>query len=165
MKGYVEKMINNYQDMLERRKAISIQLASLEKSKVSLDELIEVMTFSHPEGERVQTSGTSDKVARIALKYREDNKRINAEAIDYWLKRYDQLNNEIVFLENAISSLSEECKDVMEALVIKGMTWDEASYVLCISIASIQRIRNKALNELVRIYQKREAEQARYILS
>lgn len=165
MKGYVEKVINEYPDMIERRKAVKLQLSTLKSNQLSVNDIIESLTFSHPDGERVQTSGTSDKVAKIAISFRDHQERMNAEILSYWIGRYEHLDAEITFLENSIQSLQGEQKETMQTLVIDGMTWEEASQSLCVSISTLQRIRKKAIDSLVRVYQKREAEQASFLLS
>lgn len=165
MKGYVEKIITEYPDMVERRKAVKAQLESLKDTQVSLDDIIEALTFSHPEGERVQTSGVSDKVARIAMTYRDHQERMNAEMVTYWIGRYDHLNQEITFLEKSIHQLPPDLSSVMDDLVIKDMTWDETSQNLNISITTLQRMRKQAIDHLVRVYQKRESEESKRLLS
>lgn len=165
MKGYVEKMITEYPDMIDRRKAVVCQLNSLKNTQVSVNDIIEALTFSHPDGERVQTSGTSDKVAKIALSYRDHQERMNAEMFDYWMGRYEYLNREITFLENSIGQLPDDMSEAMQALVIEGMTWEEAAATLCVSIMTLHRIRKQAIENLVRIYQKRESVEASFLLS
>ena len=97
MKGYVEKMISEYPHMVREREHLKKQIESCEF--LSADELISAMSFSHPDGERVQSSDLSDKTARIALGYREKLERINNELVVPMQKRYDALDTEISFLE------------------------------------------------------------------
>lgn len=165
MKGYVEKMISEYPDMIDRRKAVICQLQSLKNSEVSVNDIIESLTFARPDGERVQTSGTSDKVARIALSYRDHQERMNAEIFNYWMSRYEYLDREITFLESSIGQLPDEMSEAMKALVLEGLTWEEASISLCVSIMTLQRIRKQAIDNLVRIYQQRESIEASLLLS
>lgn len=165
MKGYVEKIIKDYPDMVERRQAVKNLLESLKNTQVSVDDIIEMLTFSHPEGERVQTSGVSDKVSKIALSYRNHQERMNAEMIRYWIGRYDRLNTEIVFLESSIRALPEDLSNVMELLVIKNKTWEETSQILHMSTTTVHRMRKQAVDSLLRIYQKREAEESKLLLS
>lgn len=165
MKGYVEKMISEYGDMVDRRKAAKAQLVSLEKCQISENDIIESLTFRRPDGERVQTSGTSDKIARIALTYKDHQARMNEEMFRYWIGRYDYLNREITFLETSIRQLPPELAEVMDSLVIKGKTWDATAMNLCLSVSSLQRMRKQAIDHLVRVYQKRESEESKMLLS
>lgn len=101
MKGYVEKIISEYPQMVREREHLKKQMEAQEF--LSADELISAMSFSHPDGERVQSSDLSDKTARIALGYREKLERINEELIVPMQKRYAVLDNEISFLEDTIA--------------------------------------------------------------
>ena len=107
----------------------------------------------------------SDKTARIALGYREKLERINEELIVPMQKRYTVLDNEISFLEDAICNLPEDLAYVMQELVIEGLTWEEVSQEMFISVTKLQKLRKAAIDNLIRAYQKRESEQIRILLS
>jgi len=163
MKGYVEKIISEYPQMVREREHLKKQMEAQEF--LSADELISAMSFSHPDGERVQSSDLSDKTAKIALGYREKLERINEELIVPMQKRYAVLDNEISFLEDAICNLPEDLAYVMQELVLKGLTWEEVSQEMFISITKLQKLRKAAIDNLIRAYQKRESEQIRILLS
>jgi DNA-directed RNA polymerase specialized sigma24 family protein len=163
MKGYVEKIISEYPQMVREREHLKKQMEAQEF--LSADELISAMSFSHPDGERVQSSDLSDKTARIALGYREKLERINEELIVPMQKRYAVLDNEISFLEDAICNLPEDLTYVMQELVLEGLTWEEVSQEMFISVTKLQKLRKAAINNLIRAYQKRESEQIRILLS
>lgn len=163
MKGYVEKIISEYPQMVRERESLKKQMEAQEF--LSADELISAMSFSHPDGERVQSSDLSDKTARIALGYREKLERINEELIVPMQKRYQALNVEISFLEDAILNLPEDLAYVMQELVLKGHTWEEVSQEMFISVTKLQKLRKAAIDNLIRAYQKRESEQIRILLS
>ena len=163
MKGYVERIINEYSQMVRECEQLKKQMEAQEF--LSADELISAMSFSHPDGERVQSSDLSDKTARIALGYREKLERINEELIVPMQKRYAVLDNEISFLVDAICNLPEDLAYVMQALVIEGLTWEEVSQEMFISVTKLQKLRKAAIDNLTRAYQKRESEQIRILLS
>ena len=163
MKGYVEKVISEYPRMVREREHLKTQIESQEF--LSDDELIRAMSFSHPEGERVQSSDLSDKTARIAIGYQQKLDQINEQLIVPMQKRYAILNEEITFLEASIEALPKEMSSVMHSLVLEGMTWEEVAVKLYISKMKIHRIRKDAIENLVRVYQKRESEQERLLLS
>lgn len=163
MKGYVEKIISEYPQMVREREHLKKQMEAQEF--LSADELISAMSFSHPDGERVQSSDLSDKTARIALGYREKLERINEELIVPMQKRYAVLDNEISFLEDTICNLPEDLAYVMQELVLKGLTWEEVSQEMFISVTKLQKLRKAAIYNLIRTYQKRESEQIRILLS
>lgn len=163
MKGYVEKMISEYPHMVREREHLKKQIESCEL--LSADELIGAMSFSHPDGERVQSSDLSDKTARIAMGYREKLDRINDELVVPMQKRYNALDTEISFLESSIEQLPEDMTTAMHELVIDGFTWEEVAANLYISITKLQKLRKTAIDNLTRIYQRRESEQVRTLLS
>lgn len=163
MKGYVEKIISEYPQMVREREHLKKQMEAQEF--LSADELISAMSFSHPDGERVQSSDLSDKTARIALGYREKLEQINEELIVPMQKRYAVLDNEISFLEDTICNLPEDLAHVMHKLVLEGLTWEEVSQEMFISVTKLQKLRKAAIDNLIRAYQKRESEQIRILLS
>lgn len=163
MKGYVEKMLNEYPRMVRERERLKKQIENCEF--ITADELISVMYYSHPQGERVQCSGISDKTARIAIEYREKLDRMNHDLIFPMQRRLQVLEGEIDFLEASIDELPEEMYDVMHELVIEGFTWEQVANDLYISISKLQKLRKDAINQLTRAYQKRESEEAILLLS
>ena len=158
MKGYVENLIASYPDMVRRRDYLKREIDNLCKNQVTDIDIIESMTYARPDGDRVQTSGPSDKVAMIAIVYQERVKKANAEVLRYCRKEYANLCAEINYLEAAVGSLKGEEREVMDALLIDRITWEEAEYILGMSHSSLQRIRKKAINSMVRFYQRRESE-------
>lgn len=66
----------------------------------------ELSSFKSNKGERVQTSGTANKTASIALNYRERMERINQEWYEYLEKEYLDLTEELRFFESAVKSVS-----------------------------------------------------------
>lgn len=163
MKGYVEKMISEYPNMVREREHLKKQIESCEF--LSADELICAMSFSHPDGERVQSSDLSDKTARIAIGYSEKLDRINDELVVPMQKRYNALDTEISFLESSIEQLPEDMTTAMHELVIDGFTWEDVAANLYISITKLQKLRRAAIEYLVRAYQKRESQLAGELLS
>ena len=115
MKGYVEKMINDYPSMVRERERLKKQIESCEF--LSAEELISAMSFSHPDGERVQSSDLSDKTARIAIAYEARLEQMNDEIIIPMVKCVERLDEEITFLETEIEHLPYGLAELMHALV------------------------------------------------
>lgn len=159
----MEKVISDYPQMLREREHLKKQIENFEF--LSADEFIRAMSFSHSDGERVQSSDLSYKTARIALGYRDKLDRINEELIVPMQKRYYALDTEIAFLKSAISHLPDDLFHIMQGLVIEGRTWDEVSEEMFISITKLQKLRKSAIDHLTRTYQRRESEQVRILLS
>ena len=153
MKGYVEKIINEYPQMVRERERLKKQIESCEF--LSADELISAMSFSHPEGERVQSSNISDKTARVAIEYQERLDRINTELIGPMQKRYAALDEEIKFFEEAVHGLPDKLKEIAIALYVEDESWDDVEIRFDISRRTISRYRNMVIDSLVRLYQER----------
>ena len=163
MKGYVNKLIEDYPQMVRERKHLEQQIKRCEF--LSADELIGAMCFSHANGERVQNSELSDRTAQVAICYQEKLERINEELLVPMKKRYEALNDEIVFLEEAIGKLPEELSQIMQALVLQGITWDELEFSSCMNRRTISQYRKRGIDCLVREYQKRASHMEVLLLS
>lgn len=156
-------MISEYTHMVRECERLKRQIETQEF--LSADELICAMSFSHPEGERVQSSDMSDKTARIAMGYREKLDRINDDLMVPMQKRYDALDTEISVLETSIDELPEDMTIAMHELVIDVFSWEEVAANLYVSFTKFQKLRRAAIENLVRAYQKRESQLARELLS
>ena len=139
--------------MVKQRAALKEKIKSY--VPVTVDDVIHSMTFYHPDGDRVQTSNTSDKTCTVALNFRDRTDRMNGEAIGEWVKEYDQLDEEISFLEECIRRLPGDLRCVMEHLVLDGASWEAAAGCLCMSRKAIWFRRQEALQLLTLEYQKR----------
>ena len=163
MREHVEKLIAEYPKMLSTRSFLKKQIESY--VPVTVDDIIDSMTFSQPDGERVQTSNISDKTCSIALHYRDRVNQMNEEVIGDWVKEYDRLDAEIGFLECCIRNLPGDLYDVMSTLILDGASWDEAEAYLYMSRKTIASRRREAIGLLTLAYQKRASKIEAVILS
>lgn len=164
MKGYVENIISNYQDMVKERDQISKRLRELQDEFLTDRDIIEALSFSHPDGDRVQTSGTSDKTCKIALCYRDKRNQVLDDSYKYWTGRYNEINSEIETFEEAVKRLPNDLSEVIQLIVIDNNTWEQAGTMLCMSRMSLHRVRKQAIDELVRIYRRKEAMECSILL-
>ena len=65
MSARVEKLISEYPQMVSQKKCLAYQVAHFRG--LSPEDVITSMYTAHHEGERVQTSGTSNPVERTVL--------------------------------------------------------------------------------------------------
>lgn len=163
MNAKVERMMRDYTQMKTEAKCLENQIRDFRG--ISETEMIESMLYSHPEGERVQTSNISDKTARIATSYRERMEHINREWYDYLEKKYLLLSEDIRFFESAIRSLSGNLPYVITDMIINRLTWDTLAEKYYVSRAMIGKYRKKAVAELEILYAAHDAEVAAYILN
>lgn len=163
MRERIETLIRDYPKNKMELKCLEHQLRNFRG--VSREEMIETMYFTQPDGERVQTSGVSDKTASIALSYRERMDAINREWYEYLEKQYASLAEEVGFFESAINALQGKMGEVMRDMVFSQASWDELAGKHYVSRRTIGRYRQKAIDDLVVLYEKHEAEMLAYMLS
>ena len=156
MREHVERLIADYPRMLSARAFLKQQIESYRP--VTMEDIIESMTFYQPDGERVQTSNISDKTCSIALHYRDRVNQMNEEVIGDWVKEYDRLDAEIRFLEQCIRNLPGELYDVISMLVLDGASWDEVEGSLYMSRKTIASRRKEAIGLLTLAYQKQASQ-------
>ena len=149
MSERIEKLIREY----PKKKR---DLECLKRQIVDFKGITDTMYFSQPEGERVQTSGVSDKTARIAATYKDKMERINAEWYEHLEKEYYDLAEEVRFFESALQSLPDELSDVMTDMIIYRYTWDSLCSIYHVSRTMIAKYRRKAIRELEEMYCQRE---------
>ena len=106
MSERVERIIKDYPGMVMERDCLRHQLANFQG--VTEEEIIDAMTFSSPEGERVQTSSITDKTASIAISFRDRVHRINRDWIDHLTVKLLFLEEEIDFFLSAIRAIRSE---------------------------------------------------------
>ena len=128
-------------------------------------EMIDSLQFSQPDGERVQTSGISDKTARIAVSYKDKVNSINKEWQDHLEKKHAVIVEELIFFESAVLSLSGILPKLISDMVIKGLSWDNLADKYHISRTMVAKNRKKAIRELETLYAIHDKEMAEYILS
>ncbi len=157
MKGHVEELLRNYPRMVERRDELKIELKYLRDRMITDEDIIESLTFSHPEGERVQTSGPCEKTSKIAFVYQNRVKAANDEILARKQIEYEELCAEIDFLEEAIGKLPDEEREVMSDMVINGEPWYKVEMDHYLGHSTLQRTRQRAVNSIIRRYQSREA--------
>lgn len=163
MRERIEAMIRDYQKNKMELECLKHQLQHFRG--VTETEMIDTMYFTQPEGERVQTSGTSDKTARIALSYRDRMESVNREWYEHLEKQYLSLAEEIGFFESAVCALPGKSGEVMRDMVFSQISWDDLASKHYVSRRTIGRYRQKAIDELVALYEKHEAQMLDYMLS
>ena len=163
MSRRVEKLLKAYPEMLQKRDCLANQLAHFKG--LSAEDVIDSMMTPRVEGERVRSSNLSDKTAQIALEYREKQARMNREWYAYLEKQLQAVNDEIVFLESAIDSLSGRLASIMRDMVVNRMTWNALAEKYYVSQRMIGKYRQKALQELERLYAEHDSEEVTFMLS
>lgn len=163
MRERIETLIRDYPKNKMELKCLEHQIRNFRG--ISEEEMIDSMYFSQPEGERVQTSGVSDKTARIAMSYRERMDAINEEWYQHLEKQSASLAEEIGFFESAVKALPGKMGEIMQDMVFNQTSWDDLADMHYVGRRTIGRYRQKAIDELVVLYEKHEAELVAFMLS
>ena len=163
MSERIEKIMQEYQQMVMERSCLENQIKNF-KGLTEL-EMIDSLQFSQPDGERVQTSGISDKTARIAVSYKDKVNSINKEWQDHLEKKHAVIVEELIFFESAVLSLSGILPKLISDMVIKGLSWDNLADKYHISRTMVAKNRKKAIRELEALYIIQDKAVAEYILS
>ena len=163
MRERIEALIRDYQKNKMELKCLEHQIRNFRG--ISENEMIDTMYFTQPEGERVQTSGVSDKTAKIAMSYRERMDAMNEEWYQHLEKQYFALAEEISFFESAVKALPGKMGEIMQDMIFSQASWDELADKHFVGRTTIWRYRQKAIDERVVLYEKHEAEMTAYMLS
>ena len=163
MRERIEALIRDYQKNKMELKCLEHQIRNFRG--ISENEMIDTMYFTQPEGELVQTSGVSDKTAKIAMSYRERMDAMNEEWYQHLEKQYFALAEEISFFESAVKALPGKMGEIMQDMIFSQASWDELADKHFVGRTTIWRYRQKAIDELVVLYEKHEAEMTAYMLS
>jgi len=159
----VEQLIKDYPKMKRELLVLKFQLSRFEG--ITDDDVIESMCYSHPGGERVQTSSFSDKTAKVAINYQRVADRLNDDYFDYLFRKHEDLKIEIDFLEFSLYGLNGILAEVMTDMIIERMSWDCMAAKYHVTKQMISKYRRKAIRELSAIYESRDKQTESYILS
>ncbi len=162
MSKRVEAILKSYPEMVQKRNCLAYQIAHFKG--LSAEEVIESMYTPRQDGERVQTSTISDKTAQIAMVYQERRERMNREWYEYLEAQLKSLNDELVFFEAALDSLSGRLPCIMRDMVIDHLTWNELAQKYYVSQRMIGKYRKKAIAELELLYADRETKDIAFLL-
>lgn len=132
---------------------------------VPYDDVIESLCFSNPQGDRVQTSGVSDKTGKAAIIYRQVKNRMDDDWFDYLMERHKSIKEEKEFFEYALRQLSGKLPEMIWDMVAEQMSWQELMVKYNVSHAMIGKYRKKAVDELQVIYDMRNQHSDMYMLN
>ena len=121
--------------------------------RLSHNEMIEAMSFTRGDGSGPVEGRISDRTLYIALNYREQMDRINAETTDRIATRLHGLEQEQNKLKYYISLLEQRQAAVIHLLYIGRHSKDETAKQLGLSARTIHGIKNTAIDVLTEMYE------------
>lgn len=159
----VEKLFKEYGNWRRDLGILEFELSRFQG--VPYDDVIESLCFSNPQGDRVQTSGVSDKTGEAAIIYRQVKNRMDDDWFDYLLERHKTIKEEKGFFEYALRQLSGKLPEMICDMVAEQMSWQELMVKYNVSHAMVGKYRKKAVDELQVIYSMRNQHSEMYMLN
>lgn len=159
----VEKLFKEYGNWKRDLGILEFELSRFQG--VPYDDVIESLCFSNPQGDRVQTSGVSDKTGKAAIIYRQVKNRMDDDWFDYLMERHKSIKEEKEFFEYALRQLSGKLPEMIWDMVAEQMSWQELMVKYNVSHAMIGKYRKKAVDELQVIYDMRSQHAEMYMLN
>lgn len=158
----VEKLFKEYHTWKRDIEFFEFELSRFKG--VPYDDVIGSLCFSRPSGDKIQTSGISDKTGKAAIIYRQVKERLDEEWFEFLIEKFQSIRDDIDFFEFAIGQLSGKLPEIIRDMVIGQMTWRELSGKYDVSETMIAKYRKKAISELTAVYQLREQTAGQYFL-
>lgn len=143
-------LLEHYNQMRVEIDTLKFEMRNLNRMKD--DEMIEALTFSASLGERVDSSGTSDKTIGIALSYHEKLEQLRNEAKAAISTRLSALLLTIDRLDFYISKLPPVEGTVLREYYIENYSWRDLQELKGVSAKTLIRYRDEALEKLVKMY-------------
>lgn len=163
MREEIRRMFCEYPLRITELQVLELQLSNFQG--VDGDEVIQSTCFASSKGDRVQTSGHTDRTAKVAISYRRVKAQMDDEYFDYLMEHHRQLREELDFFTSGINSLSGILPNVIGDLVIEGINWQGLMEKYQVSHAMIGKYRKKALEELEEFYRIRDRHAENFMLS
>jgi len=150
IKNYVLNLLESYQD---RERKIAVLRYELDHPmQISQDEMIRTMNFTRGDGTGRTDGHISNKTLYIALNYKEQADRINAETVDEVARRLVILEQEQNRLVYYVSLLDKRQADVLRLAFFERISCDEIAKMLGVALRTAHKIKTQALDKLVEMY-------------
>jgi len=162
-KEHVEHLLKTYHDIKRSLDRLNFEIETFRG--LGYTEAITALTFISPDGERVQSSGISDKTSRIALSYRESTDKLNCDDVLALILKYDTQKREMDVLEYCISLLEPRLSGVITDMFINKMTWDEMCDKYYVSRNMLSKYRKTGIIQIANMFSVKQAVDYRFTKS
>jgi len=150
-KEHVEKMLRAYQ---HNKRIMAESADEIDRfSPITEDETINLLNFSRPEGERVQNTNISQKVAGIAGSYKKVMNSLNREVLRTLMAEYQAALTEVTFVEYAIRMLPDRERAIMNLIVLENVSWTEVCSRCHLSNSMVGNYRKRAVDLICQKYE------------
>jgi len=149
-KNQVLDLLTNYKSDCERITLLRYELQHA--ARISQDEMIEAMNFSHGDGTADRSGHVSDKTFYIANQFRAEAAERNNEVIHEIADRLVELEEKINRLEYYMTLLKDQERQALRAIYYENCTLQETSEALGVSKWTVRKLRDAAVDRLVSMY-------------
>lgn len=144
------KKLEAYPSMREKIALLRYELEH--PATISPDEMIQAMAFSHEDGIGRPTNSISNKTMYIAMNYQTEAARQLSGAMDEIVSKLVPLEREVDRLDYYLSFLDTQQREVVQKCFFEKLPLQKAADALSISLWSIRKRRDGALEKLTEMY-------------
>ena len=152
IRKYVQTLLANYPQYVRQIALLRNELENTQK--ISQDDIIVAMAFSRGEGVNTAAGHITDKTQSIALNYRQRAAALNQETVSSIVQQLELLMRKTNRLEYCVAHLSNDRSTVIRGIYFENKTPQELAYEMCISTRTLQRHRERAIEELTSMYEE-----------
>ena len=146
-------MLKAYRNNARIIQQLEYELTQIEK-QLTDEDTIYGLALSAPDGDSVSSGHISDRTAAIALRYHDDAVFQRAQLRDGLLKAMSTRKAEKDRTDFYVSLLEDDLKVVITKLYMEGQQADILAQELGVSSKTVTLRRNKALAELLEMYNR-----------
>ena len=151
VRNHVIYLLDTYHKRARQIAVLRYELTN--PAMVTDSEVLEAMQFARSEGIRRPAGHISNKTLHIALNYREQAKRINAENLDEISTELVKLTEEQSRLEYFVSLLEPRQEKILRLTCFERVPQEAVAKELGITVRRVQAIKAQAIDELAEMYE------------
>lgn len=148
-KEQVITLLNNYKSDCEY---IALHYEMQHPVHITPDDMISALNFSHGDGAGTTQGYISDKTFYIAEQFRRKTDQMNCEVTCEIADRLIKLEDRVKRLEYYMTFLREEERKVINECFFEGHSLQKAAEALGVSVWTVRKLRDSAVESLVRKY-------------
>ena len=150
-RAYVVQLLES---SMKRAQQIALLRYELEHpAHVSPEEMIGAMSFAHGDSSAKAMGHVSNKTLYIALNYREQTDKVNAEAMNEVAARLVKLEQEQNRLMHYVSLLDQRQERAIRLFYFDGIPWGEVAQQIGVALRTVHKIRTEAIAQLTKMYE------------
>lgn len=147
------KVISLLESFHEREQKISLlKYELINFPRASPGEVIDGMGLGHSCELSPHSGYISNKTLFIALNYQDRAEQINGETLNDILDELGEVESVQNRLTYYVSILAPQQKKVIQRFYFEGRSWEEIAKEVKVSLRTVHKIKNKALDKLAEFY-------------